>query len=143
MLIIGLVPDFDENGEPNRKFVPAYEYAGDNNAEILHNGKKVKIVNKKLFDDILSNSSGTADWLRGQVINAIKTGEYKDEHGDNITEKSPQADQLARHILFEKLSNKGLGGMKDFVGQKETPIKNITNVYAGNGDSNNSREYGK
>lgn len=129
------VPDTDANGVHTRKFVPEFDHAVDGGNAIVHeftnpDGTKVKApvraVTDRVFNTILSNSPGTADWVRGQVNQHINSGDYKDANGDKITIDSPQAKTLAKTILYDELKSRGLGSMEDVQESKPTQIK----VYA-------------
>lgn len=126
------VPDTDEAGVNNRKFVPEYDHAVDGGNNIIHeftnnDGTKVKApvrsVTDKIFNNVLGNSPGTADWLRGEVNKALQSGEWKDANGDKITLDSPQAKTLAKTILYDELKSRGLGSMEDIQETKPTQIK--------------------
>lgn len=135
------VPDTDIKGVNNRKFVPVYDEATDNGQPLLHDfpdGKggfitaPVRMVKDNLFKTIMANSPGTADWVRGQVMQHIK--DYKDSDGNPIDINSTQASNIAKAILYDELKTRGLGGMEDIVETKPTQIKNVTNVRLGNGE---------
>lgn len=133
------VPDVDDRGNAVGGFVPQYEVAHDNEAPIIHefkgqDGKSVsapvRMVTPQIYKSILANSPGTADWLRGQIKTAIKTGDYKDASGKPIDINSPQAEMLGKAIMYDELKARGLGGMKEVIMQKENPI--IIKNYAPN-----------
>ncbi len=137
------VPETDASGVNNGKFVPEYDIAHDGGQTITHDfvdkdGKKinapVRMVTDRLFNSIMMNSPGTGDFVRGQVMKAIKSGEYKDANGEPITIDSPQANALGKVILYDELKTRGLGGMEDIVDTKPAQIKNITNIRVGNKD---------
>lgn len=134
------VPETDASGVNNGKFVPEYDEIKDVGNVVTHefvdkDGKKttapVRMITDRLFHSIMSNSPGTADFVRGQVLKAIKSGEYKDANGDPITIDSPQANILGKAILYDELKTRGLGGMEDIIDTKPTQIKNVTNVRLG------------
>lgn len=131
------VPNVDNMGVNDKTFVPAYDEVMDDGKKLMHDfsdGKggvvaaPVRMVKEPLFKSIMSNSSGTADWVRGQVLQHIK--DYKDENGNPIDINSPQANNMARAILYDELKTRGLGGMEDVVENKPAQTKNYntTNV---------------
>jgi len=132
------VPDTDIKGVNNRKFVPVYDEATDNGQPLLHDfpdGKggfvtaPVRMIKDNLFKTIMANSPGTADWVRGQVMQHIK--DYKDADGNPIDINSTQASNIAKAILYDELKTRGLGGMEDVVETKPTQIRNVTNIKVG------------
>lgn len=145
------VPEVDEKtGTHTRGFVPLYDKAIDGDEEIIgefDDGKggivkaPVRLLDEGLFKSILANSDGTADWVRGQVMKAIKDGKHTDKNGNLISLNSPQANNLGRMILYDELKKRGLGGMENEVENKPTQIK----VFAprsggGSGGSQKSQE---
>lgn len=139
------VPDVNGMGVNDRTFVPAFNEAMDNGKKLMHdfpNGNggvvtaPVRMVQEPLFKRIMGNSPGTADWVRGQVLQHIK--DYKDENGNPIDINSPQANNMARAILYDELKTRGLGGMEDVVDTKPTQVKNTTNLNTGNKKEDNT-----
>jgi hypothetical protein len=110
------VPSTDDGGVNDRTFEPKFDHAYDGDTPILHDGKKVKLLDNGLYKSILGNSPDAANWLRGQVNLALKSGEYKDVNGKPMTINSPHIDVLGKAILYDELKNRGgLGGMEDEV----------------------------
>lgn len=132
------VPDVNQLGNAVGGFVPQYEVAHNNSTPIIHEfqgqeGEKtsapIRMVTPQIYKSILANSPGTADWLRGQIITAIKSGEYKDGSGRRIDINSPQADMLGKAIIYDELKARGLGGMKEVIEQKANPsLRTTVNV---------------
>lgn len=129
------IPETDEQGVNNRTFVPQYEHATDAGEKIYHEfedgkGGKVKapvrLLDKDVYQQVLGNSPGTADWVRGQVMKAIESGEYKDSNGKNIDINSPQANHIAQAILYDELKSRGMGSMEDVEVQKANPAPRIS-----------------
>ena len=137
----GFIPEVDESGVATKKFVPQFENAFDNGEPIIHefedaSGKKtkaqVRLLDKGLFNRIMSNSPATADWIRGQVMQQGK--EFKDANGKPVDINSPQAEMVARAILYDELKSRNAGSMEEIVETKAPQItNNIGNRGSGNG----------
>lgn len=137
----GFIPEVDESGVATKKFVPQFENAFDNGEPIIHefedaSGKKtkaqVRLLDKGLFNRIMSNSPATADWIRGQVMQQGK--EFKDANGKPVDINSPQAEMVARAILYDELKSRNVGSMEEIVETKAPQItNNIGNRGSGNG----------
>ena len=133
------IPEVDEKtGVYTRGFVPKYDLAIDGDEEIMgefDDGKggktkaQVRLLDNGIYTSILGSRTGAADWVRGQVMKAIKGGTYKDTQGNPLTLNSPQANNLGRMILYDELKKRGLGGMENEAESKPTQIK----VYAPRG----------
>ena len=133
------IPEVDEKtGVYSRGFVPKYDLAIDGDEEIIgefDDGKggktkaQVRLLDNGIYTSILGSRKGAADWVRGQVMIAIKGGTYKDNQGNPLTLNSPQANNLGRMILYDELKKRGLGGMQNVAESKPTQIK----VYAPRG----------
>ena len=133
------IPEVDEKtGVYSRGFVPKYDLAIDGDEEIMgefDDGKggktkaQVRLLDNGIYTSILGSRTGAADWVRGQVMKAIKGGTYKDNQGNPLTLNSPQANNLGRMILYDELKKRGLGGMQNVAESKPTQIK----VYAPRG----------
>ena len=134
----GFIPEVDESGVATKKFVPQFENAFDNGEPIIHefedaSGKKtkaqVRLLDKGLFNRIMSNSPATADWIRGQVMQQGK--EFKDANGKPVDINSPQAEMVARAILYDELKSRNAGSMEELVDTKAVQIKNTNNYGSG------------
>ena len=141
----GFVPDIDEKGVATGKFVPEYEVATDDGNPVLHefdDGKggktmaPVRMVTDAQFNRIMANSSGTADWLRGQVKQHLN--EYKDANGNPISINSPQAKMVAKAILYDEGKSRNAGSMEEIVETKPTQIKVYAPRSGGSGSGSSS-----
>jgi len=136
----GFIPEVDESGVATKKFVPQFENAFDYRNPIMHefedaSGKKieaqVRLLDRGLFNSIMSNSPATADWIRGQVMQHIK--EYKDANGNQIDINSPQAEMVAKAILYDELKSRNAGSMEEIIETKAPQIKITNNSSSGRG----------
>jgi len=136
----GFVPELDESGVATKRFVPEYENAFDNREPIIHEfddgkgGKKkaqVRVVDKATFNRVMATRPDAADWLRGQVMKYSK--DYLDADGNPIGINSPQAEMVARAILYDELKSRNVGSMEEIVETKAPQIR-ITNS-SGSGGS--------
>lgn len=130
-----MVLDTDDKGNSTRQLVPKYEIATEDGSPIMHtftdkDGKQVKaavrLVDDTLFNNVLKSSPAYSDNLRGQVMEVIKSGEYKDDNGNPIELNSPQAKNVAKALMYDDLKLLSKGGVEDIVETKPTQIK-ITN----------------
>lgn len=140
----GFVPELDESGVATKRFVPEYENAFDNGQPIMHvfddgkGGKKkaqVRVVDKATFNRVMATRPDAADWLRGQVMKYSK--DYIGADGKPIDINSPQAEMVARAILYDELKSRNVGSMEEVVETKAPQIR-ITNSSGGGGGSASS-----
>jgi len=143
----GFVPDVDESGVATKRFVPQYENAFDNGKPIMHefedaSGKKtkaqVRLLDRGIYNRVLGEKSGAADWVRGQVMLHIK--EYKDANGNEIDINSPQSEMVARAILYDELKSRNAGSMEEIIETKAPQIKITNNSSSGRGGAGSDVE---
>jgi hypothetical protein len=115
-----LVPDTDERGAVTG-LVPKYQVALNDGQPLMHDfqdeqGKTVKapvrLLDEQEFKSLMSSNPGVADWVRGQV---------KQAGGNNLDLNSPQANNLARAILYDELKRRSPGSIEDIEVQKANP----------------------
>src|SRR5574343_443979 len=119
--------DVDEQGRETQNLVPKYETAYDNGNHIVMNGKPIRMVTQDVYDDIMKKRPDYMDHIRGQLVTDIVNGDIKDEKGQPVKLFSPQAQQYARHLVYEELAKTGVGGSKEIISEKPTQIKVINN----------------
>ena len=119
--------DVDEQGRETQNLVPKYETAYDNGNPIVMNGKPIRMVTQDVYDDIMKKRPDYMDHIRGQLVTDIVNGDIKDEKGQPVKLFSPQAQQYARHLVYEELAKTGVGGSKEIISEKPTQIKVINN----------------
>lgn len=130
------VPE-QENGVFTGKIVPKYDEALDDGEKIYHNfddGKggivkaPVRLLDVETFNNTLKDPR-IANWLRGQVSRSIKG--YTDQNGEQLKMDSPQAEAVARALMYDALKTKTPGTYKHVQEQKETPIRIYNNSGGG------------
>ena len=103
----------EENGQTT--FVPRYDKATDFGEDIVAefedaSGQKVeapvRLLEQKTFDQIIKSSPAIQHRLGALVNEAIQAGKYTDANGRPLTLNSPQAQNLARAILYDELKAK-------------------------------------
>jgi len=119
--------DVDEQGRETQNLVPKYETAYDNGNPIVMNGKPIRMVTQDVYDDIMKKQPSYMDHIRGRLVSDIVNGDIKDEKGQPVKLFSPQAQQYARHLVYEELAKTGVGGAKEIISEKPTQIKVINN----------------
>lgn len=104
----------EEGGQST--FVPRYDRATDFGEDIVgefqdESGQTVeapvRLLEQNTFDQIVKSSPAIQHRLGALVNDAIKTGKYTDANGKPLTLNSPQAQNLARAILYDELKSKG------------------------------------
>jgi hypothetical protein len=127
-----------KDGVHTGKFIPQYELATESNQPIKHvwtdeSGKKhedeVRILPDDTYKRIMANSRATNDFVRGQV--KLHLNEYESATGQKLDMNSPQAETLAKAILYKELEGRSPGKYKDATVSMQ-PITNI-NVRTGGG----------
>lgn len=130
----------EENGQTT--FVPRYDKATDFGEDIVAefedaSGQKVeapvRLLEQKTFDQIIKSSPAIQHRLGALVNEAIQAGKYTDANGRPLTLNSPQAQNLARAILYDELKSKGQVQRNIVQETKPAQIRNITNVNFGGG----------
>lgn len=120
-----LIPDVDQRGGVTG-LTPRYQTALENGEPVMHNftdekGKSVsapvRLLDEGLFNSILSQNHGIADWVRGQVKRA----------NPQIDMNSAQAKNAARAILYDELKRRKSGGMEDVEVQNKPSTYEIKN----------------
>lgn len=126
-----------DNINKTTELVPKYQIALENGSPQMHtfkdaNGKDVsapvRLLDERLFDSMMSQNHGMADWIRGQVKSA----------NPNIDLSSPQAKNAARAIAYDELKRRIGGGMEDVEIQDKPStyeIKNYLGIGSGGGTS--------
>jgi len=131
----------EEGGQST--FVPRYDRATDFGEDIVgefqdESGQTVeapvRLLEQNTFDQIVKSSPAIQHRLGALVNDAIKTGKYTDASGKPLTLNSPQAQNLARAILYDELKSKGQIQRNIIQETKPAQIRNITNVNLGNGN---------
>lgn len=96
-------------------FVPRYDKATDFGEDIVgefqdESGQTVeapvRLLEQNTFDQIIKSSPAIQYRLGALVNEAIQTGKYTDGNGKPLTLNSPQAQNLARAILYDELKAK-------------------------------------
>lgn len=131
----------DKEGVHNNKFIPQYELATESNQPIKHiwtdeKGQKhedeVRILPYDTYKKIMSNSKATNDFVRGQV--KLHLNEYETATGQKIDMNSPQAETLARAILYKELEGRSPGKARSgTVVMQPLPQRSNTYNFYGNG----------
>lgn len=99
-----LTPVFDASGKKIIDAVPKYEEFTDDGQlqmhTVLHDGKSkdepIRMVTDEVFDNAMGGNSGIAPKIRAQVQAYAKQ--------NNIAIDSPQAEHLAKALVYQKLS---------------------------------------
>lgn len=134
------VPELDEKGVHTRNFVPKYDLAIDGDEQITFEGKQIPLLDEKVFNTIMGNSQGTADWVRGQVMDYINKTDIRDADGNRISINSPQAKNVGRYILYEELKGRGMGSMQNEAENKPNQIKFFAPRSGGSGGGGSNSE---
>lgn len=107
-----LVPDVDEKGVTTG-LVPKYDTAADGGKPILHDFKDAKgnvtsapirLLDEGVFDNMMSQKPGVADYIKGQTKKHI--AEYTDADGKPIDVNDPRAKNVARAIAYDELKRR-------------------------------------
>ncbi len=125
-------------------FVPRYDRATDFGEDIVgefqdESGQTVeapvRLLEQNTFDQILKSSPAIKHRLGALVNDAIQKGKYTDGTGKPLTLNSPQAQNLARAILYDELKTKAQVQRNIVQETKPAQIRNITNVNLPGGGS--------
>ncbi len=116
----------DEKGIHTGEFEPVYEIPTEEGQAILgENGKPVKVVPDAVFQSVIRDVPSMDTYLRGQVMKAIKSGEFTDKNGKPLDINSPQAHNLAKAILYEEMNLRTMGSLKYVEEQKANPVVHV------------------
>lgn len=120
------MPEYDQSG--NVTFVPKYEIATDNKQPIVHaftnadgttTQSTVRLLDRNVFQNLISSDQSAADYIKGNLRNVIKSGEFKDDNGNLISINSPKADMIARAFAYDYLKGR-TGGVVSQASQQIT-----------------------
>jgi len=115
--------DTDQRGNNTRELVPKFQLATeDENPIVGTDGQQVRLVDEGIFNNILSKNHSYADRLRGEVQQAIESGQLSNPNGSKIDINSPQATNAARALMYHDLKDLTPRGVEDIVEEKPTQI---------------------
>lgn len=124
------VPEHDASG--NIVFVPKHDIATDNKQPVIHTFSNpdgtttqapVRLLDKNVFQNLITSDQSAADYIKGNLLKVIKTGEFKDDNGNPISINSPKADMVARALAYDFLKGRTGGVVSQASQQLVSPYQ--------------------